>query len=89
MGVLQVLSHEAARRVKQEGLDNDLIERVRRDAYFAPIVGELEGLLDPETFVGRAPEQVDRFLAEWVEPALADAELAGVLAQGTRAELSV
>lgn len=86
---IRVLSHEAARRVKQEGLDNDLISRVRRDAYFAPIVGELEGLLDPETFVGRAPEQVDRFLAEWVEPALADAELAGVLAQGTRAELSV
>ena len=41
--------------MKQLGLDNDLIERVRADPYFDPIKGQLDALLDPKTFVGRAP----------------------------------
>ncbi|KAI0270551.1 adenylosuccinate lyase [Gloeopeniophorella convolvens] len=86
---IRVLSQEAAHQVKQLGLENDLIERVRRDAYFDPIVGELDALLDPRSFIGRAPEQVDRFLTEWVAPALADPELKPVVEAGTKAELSV
>lgn len=76
---VRVLSHEAGARVKEQGLDNDLIERVARDPFFAPIHAQLPGLLDPATFIGRAPQQVDRFLAEEVEPALAPyrAELGG------------
>jgi adenylosuccinate lyase len=68
---IRVLSHEAAAEVKQHGRDNDLIERVKRTAFFAPIHGKLASLLDPSTFTGRAPEQVDRFLAEEVRPLLA------------------
>ncbi len=68
---IRVLSHQAAARVKQEGLDNDLIARVRADAYFAPIHAKLDGIMDPATFIGRAPQQVDRFLAEEVRPAIA------------------
>lgn len=86
---IRVLSHEAAHQVKQLGLENDLIERVRGDAYFDPIKDDLERLLDPATFIGRAPEQVDRFLREWVSPALADAEFQGVLAQAEMVELNV
>ncbi|THH16222.1 hypothetical protein EW146_g4380 [Bondarzewia mesenterica] len=86
---IRVLSHEAAHQVKQLGLDNDLIERVRKDAYFDPIKNELDALLNPKTFVGRAPEQVDKFLKEWVEPALADGEFQAVVARGSKAELSV
>ena len=86
---LQVLSHEAAYQVKQLGLDNDLIARVRADPYFNPIVAQLDALLDPATFIGRAPQQVDRFLAVWVRPALADAELQGALGAAGRAELNV
>ena len=44
--------------VKSEGGDNDLIERIKAEPYFSPILGELDSLLDPSTFVGRAPEQV-------------------------------
>ncbi|EKM52758.1 uncharacterized protein PHACADRAFT_261370 [Phanerochaete carnosa HHB-10118-sp] len=86
---IRVLSHEAAHQVKQLGLDNDLIERVKQDAYFDPIKGELDALLDPSTFIGRAPQQVDKFLAEWVEPALADPALQVVLAKDEKAELNV
>ncbi|KAJ2354282.1 adenylosuccinase ade13, partial [Coemansia sp. RSA 2611] len=84
---IRVLSHEAAAVVKQQGGDNDLIERVRACAYFAPIRDELDALLDPATFIGRAPEQVDRFLADFVAPALAP--YAHVVAGKKPAELSV
>jgi adenylosuccinate lyase len=67
---VRVLSHQAGAVVKEEGGENDLIERVRKDDYFKPIWGQLDELLDPTTFVGRAPQQVDRFVTEWVEPAL-------------------
>ncbi len=67
---IRVLSREAAAEVKEHGRDNDLIARIRRDAFFAPIVPGLDALLDPATFVGRAPQQVDRFLGEEVAPAL-------------------
>ncbi|KAK9727974.1 adenylosuccinase ade13 [Basidiobolus ranarum] len=68
---IRVLSHQAAHRVKVEGGSNDLIERVKSTKYFEPIWQDLEKLLDPSTFIGRAPEQVDSFLVKCVEPALA------------------
>lgn len=68
---IRVLSHEAGARVKQEGLDNDLIERIKKEQYFAPIHSQLDALLDPATFIGRAPQQVSKFIAEEVDPALA------------------
>jgi adenylosuccinate lyase len=59
-------SVEAARRVKEEGRPNDLLERLAADPAFRGI--DLAGLTDPVRFIGRAPEQVDRFLAEVVTP---------------------
>ncbi len=82
---IRVLSHQAAHVVKEEGRDNDLIARVRDDRYFAPIHARLEALMDPATFIGRAPEQVDRFLAQEVGPALAPHRAA----LGGKAELAV
>jgi adenylosuccinate lyase len=84
-----VLSHEAAHQVKQLGEENDLIERVRKDAYFDPIKDDLDALLDPRSFIGRAPQQVDKFLKEWVGPALEDAELKAAVDKGDKAELNV
>lgn len=53
-----MLSQEAAAQVKVHGKDNDLVERIRNDSYFAPIHAKLSELLDPTTFTGRAPQQV-------------------------------
>nr|XP_054763447.1 adenylosuccinate lyase-like [Lytechinus pictus] len=64
------MSQEAAAVVKQEGGDNDLVDRIRRSSYFSPIHDQLDKLLDPSTFVGRAPEQVTNFLEAEVKPAL-------------------
>ncbi|KAI9223235.1 L-Aspartase-like protein [Blastocladiella britannica] len=58
---IRVLSHLAAAAVKQEGKPNDLLDRIRAESYFAPIHDDIDSLLEPSTFVGRAPQQVDRF----------------------------
>lgn len=56
---IRVLSLEAANTVRVEGKDNDLIERVMKDPYFAPILDQLPELLDTSTFIGCAPNQVN------------------------------
>ncbi|KAI0270835.1 adenylosuccinate lyase [Russula aff. rugulosa BPL654] len=86
---IRVLSHEAAHQVKELGEENDLIERVRKDAYFDTIKDELDELLEPSSFIGRAPQQVDKFLKEWVVPALEDPELKAAVDKGDKAELNV
>lgn len=68
---IRVLSHEAGAQVKQHGKDNDLVERIKRDAYFKPIIGQLEHILDASTFTGRAAEQVQEFYEDEVLPVLA------------------
>jgi adenylosuccinate lyase len=67
---IRVLSQEAGKVVKEEGGDNDLIARVKADAYFEPIWAKLDSLLDPKTFVGRAPQQTIKFLETEVAEAL-------------------
>ncbi len=55
------LSHEAAAQVKLHGEDNDLLDRIQAEPFFAPILDNLPQLLDPKTFVGRAPQQVEQY----------------------------
>jgi adenylosuccinate lyase len=55
----------AATRIKQ-GFDNDLLDRLGTDPAFAGL--DLETVLDPRAYVGRAPEQVEAFLRSDVEP---------------------
>ncbi|EUC54951.1 adenylosuccinate lyase, partial [Rhizoctonia solani AG-3 Rhs1AP] len=84
---IRVLSHQAARVVKEEGGENDLIQRIKAEPFFAPIVPQLDALLEPKTFIGRAPEQVDSFLEEWVAPALEKWQ--GAIKGAQKVELSV
>lgn len=65
---IRQLSHEAAARMKDEGVSNDLIDRMRADTVLAPHVKDTA--LDPARYVGRAPQQVDEFLAEHLQPLL-------------------
>jgi adenylosuccinate lyase len=67
---IRVLSQEASAQVKLHGKDNDLVSRIKKDAYFDRIQGQLDQLLDPSTFVGRAPKQVLSFLNFEVKPVL-------------------
>lgn len=61
-------SMESAKAVKERGERNDLIERVKSDEKFAAVKDKIDGILSPENFVGRAPEQVDEFIKECVDP---------------------
>jgi adenylosuccinate lyase len=62
----------AGLRVKQEGLENDLLDRLQRDPAFHPpsLKTELDwsNLMDPMKYVGRSVEQTERFIIEVVEP---------------------
>lgn len=63
-------SIEAGRRVKEEGLDNNLISLIEKDDSFKLNKAIIRQLMDASNFVGRAPEQVDEFLALHVYPLL-------------------
>jgi len=65
---IRVHSRAAAQAVKAEGRDNPLLTLLAGDAAFARIRGQLTGLLDPSRFIGRAPQQVDAFLADEIAP---------------------
>jgi adenylosuccinate lyase len=64
--VIRRHSQEAAQVVKQEGRPNDLLARLASDPAFQNV--NVAEALDPLQYVGRAPEQVDTFLAEVVAP---------------------
>lgn len=67
---IRVHSMEAARRVKQGDGVNDLLERIAGDPLFGVTLRQLEDMLNPSAYVGRAPEQTDEFLKEQVGPVL-------------------
>jgi adenylosuccinate lyase len=67
---IRVLSQEAGEQVKKYGLDNNLVELVKADPYFEPILGQLETILDSKTFTGLAAVQVVDFIEEDVKPIL-------------------
>lgn len=59
-------SRDAGAVVKGEGRPNDLLERLAGDAMFAGV--DIQAMTDPAKYVGRAPQQVDEFLAEIITP---------------------
>jgi adenylosuccinate lyase len=60
----------AAKRVKEEGLDNDLLDRIEADPAFMLGRDELDGVLEPGKYTGRAPQQVTEFVDSVVKPIL-------------------
>ena len=67
---IRIHSMAAAQRVKGEGLENDLIDRIINDKSFKLSKEEILSIIDPNEFVGRAPSQVLEFINEYVNPIL-------------------
>lgn len=65
---LRLHSIAAARVVKEEGLENDLIDRICADESFNLSRAEIDAVLDPINFVGRSVEQVEEFIADYIDP---------------------
>lgn len=75
-------SMAAGRMVKVEGQKNDLLERIAADPAFGMTMEQLESIMKPENFVGRAPKQVEEFLDQVVAPILEEnKELLGMKAE--------
>jgi len=68
--VIRRHAQDAGARVKQEGADNDLLERLAEEPAIGMTHAEIDALLDIRQFVGRAPEQVTDFLQGEVRPVL-------------------
>ena len=64
-------SMAAGKRVKEEGKDNDLIDRIAGDPLFGMRRDEIDAHLEPSAYIGRCPSQVDDFLQEVVRPRIA------------------
>ena len=67
---IRTLSMEAGKNVKQEGKENNLLELIAADEEFNLSLEELQATMDPAKYVGRAPYQTQKYLAEVVRPVL-------------------
>lgn len=67
---IRVHSMAASKVIKEEGGENDLLERIAADDAFGVTLNELKSIISPEKYVGRAPQQTEEFLNEVVKPAL-------------------
>ncbi len=71
---IRVHSIAAGKRVKEEGLDNDMIDRIVNDPTLDITLDEIKAILIPSKYIGRCVEQVERFLKNEVDPLLAGAD---------------
>ncbi len=60
----------AAQKIKEEGAENNLLARLEGDHRFRSILPQLPDLIDPRKFIGRAPEQVEEFIDDYIDPTL-------------------
>ena len=67
---IRELSMEAGRNVKVNGGENNLLELIAADPAFGLSLEDLKKTMEPSRYVGRAPEQVDAFLSQVVNPIL-------------------
>ena len=67
---IRIHSMEAGRVVKEEGGENDLLERIAKDDAFGMSLEQLQQIMKPENFVGRAPQQTEEYIKEVIMPIL-------------------
>ncbi len=67
---IRIHSMAASKVVKEEGGENDLLRRIADDPIFGVTLNELQKIVSPEKYVGRAPQQTEEFISEVVAPAI-------------------
>lgn len=83
---IRIYSMEAGKEVKEYGRANDLVERIAKDETFGLTKEEILNALNPDKLCGRAPQQVEDFIKERVNPVL---EKYGELLQDIDVEVKV
>ena len=80
--LIREYSMQAGATVKKEGKDNNLVDLIAADPAFGMTKEEIEAILEPKNFVGRAPEQTEEFITEVVKPVLdANKDVLGMTAE--------
>ena len=69
---IRVHSMKAGEQVKVYGKENDLVERIANDQSFGLTKDEILAVMKPENYIGRAPEQTEEFINDYIMPILAD-----------------
>lgn len=67
---IRVHSMAAGKVVKEEGKENDLLERIANDEMFGMNMEQLEAIMHPNKFVGRAPQQTEEYFHGFISPIL-------------------
>ena len=67
---IRIHARDAAKDVKERGLENNLLDRILKDEAFTLTKKELENMVHPKNFIGRAPSQVREFIEHEVDPLL-------------------
>lgn len=65
---IRVHSMAAGKIVKQDGGENDLLERIANDPAFGVTLEQLKAIMKPELYVGRAPQQTEEFVENFIKP---------------------
>ena len=79
---IRELSMQAGANVKEKGLDNNLLELIAEDSRFPVGKDELDKLMEPSLYVGRAPSQVTEFVDEYIKPVIEEnKDLLGIKAE--------
>lgn len=68
--LIRRLSQETADAIKNEGKENDLLQKIAREPQFDLNESDLQKLLEPAQYIGRAPQQVEEYIKEIVQPLL-------------------
>jgi len=67
---IRVLSMQAAEQVKKFGKKNDLLERMVKSEIVVLDENEINAIVDPNKFIGRAPMQIQEFYDDIIKPIL-------------------
>ena len=65
---IRVHSMAAGKVVKEDGGENDLLERIANDPAFGVTLEQLKAIMKPELYVGRAPQQTEEFVENYINP---------------------
>ncbi len=79
--IIREHSHAAATRVKVDGKENDLIERLAEDERIPLNLEEIKATLSPEKYIGRSVEQTEEFIANVAKPIIDKYDTDGVVAE--------
>lgn len=68
--LIRTYSMQSGSRVKNEGLDNNLLELIKGDEHFKAVWDHIDSIMAPENFIGRASDQVKEYIEEYINPIL-------------------